>query len=210
MISKYYRILQENNLGLEVNSIYSAEKVSQICPKSMYDEPCSLLSSEATCIQCLMNKGFIKPVQSDMETLADYLINGNIIRTTSNNFGIIAGNYIYYVDGFDELSSFYPTGNAPSGTKITEVYRNACGWSFRVLSSKLPRTSGLELVWQATNFTEQEDRILNALPSRYDIISRDVNGNLNIESSIDHTFCSFHMYDHLFTSLLNSTSHKFR
>ena len=213
MASKQYRILKENSLELEINTIYSIEEITKAYSKNMYDKICSYPFSETDYIQHLINAGIIElfePFCSDGKTLADYLIDGNIIRTTSNKFGVIAGDYIYYVDGFDELSTFYQTGTAPSGTKIEEVYRNAFGWNFKVLSSKLPPTAGLELVWQATDFTEQENGILNALPSKYDTISRDANGKLSIESSIDHSFCSFHMYDHLFRSLLNSTSHKFR
>lgn len=213
MISKKYKILKGNNLGLEVNSIHSTEEIVRMCPRTIYDEPCFILSSETACIQCLINEGFIEPVQSscsDTKTLANYLVDGNIIHTSKDNFGIIAGKFIYYVDGFDELASFYPTGISPFNTKIKAIYRNVEGWSFRVLSSKLPLTLGLELVWQATDFTEQENRILNALPPKYNTISRDANGELNIESSIDYTSFSFHMYNHLFLSLLNSTSHKFR
>lgn len=213
MISKKYKILKDNNLDLEVNSIHSIEEIARMCPRTIYDEPCFILSSETTCIQCLMNEGFIEPVQSscsDTKTLADYLIDGNIVYTSANNFGVIAGDYIYYVDGFDKLASFYPAGVSSFNTKIEAVYRNEYNWSFKVVSSNLSPTIGLELVWQSVSFTEQENNILNALSSKYDIISRDANGKLSIESSIDHTFCSFHMYDHLFLSLLNSISHKFR
>lgn len=213
MISKQYKVLKENNLGLEVNSIYSAEKVVQLCPKKTYDEPCFPLSSEMTCTQCLVNEGFIEPVQPlcpDTSMLADYLIDGNIIYTSQDKFGIIAGKFIYYVDGYDELSTFYSTGISPSNTKIEAIYRNEYGWNFKVLSSKLPPTTGLELVWQSTSFTEQEMAILNALSSEYDIIERDANDNLEIKSSNDYTSFSFHMYSHLFKSLLKSTSYKFR